>query len=138
MIETGPRLVDVPSHADQRGTLSVIEWPGAIPFTPRRFYYIYAISRDAHRAGHAHVAEQEFILALHGRFRVRTDDGSACRDFVLDRPSLGLLVPPLVWHELDRFSDDAICAVLASREYRDDDYIRDRDQFRALHAARER
>ena len=57
------------------------------------------------------------------------------RQFELDQPALGLLVPALVWHELDRFSEDAICAVLASREYRDDDYIRDRGQFLAARAA---
>ena len=135
MIEAGPRLVAIPSHTDHRGTLSVVEFADTLPFAPRRLYYIYAIAGGAQRAGHAHTVEQEFIVALRGSFRVRCDDGIVDCEFELDRPGLGLLLPALVWHELDRFSDDAICAVLASREYRDDDYIRDRGQFLAARVA---
>jgi len=35
----------------------------------------------------------------------------------------------LVWREMDSFSQGAVCMVLASRPYDEQDYIRDRGLF---------
>jgi len=48
---------------------------------------------------------------------------------VLDRPDLGLHLPPRVWGIQYKYSADAVLLVFASHYYDADDYIRDYDQF---------
>ncbi len=50
----------------------------------------------------------------------------------LDKPSDGLLMPPLTWRELHRFSANAVALVLSSGEYAESEYVRSRDEFDAL------
>ena len=125
----GPRLVELPTFVDERGSVSVIEWEGVLPFQPRRLYYLHHLAHGTRRGGHAHWIDQEVILALSGRFIVATDDGSSRREHLLDQPNIGLHIPSLIWHQLHSFSAGAVCAVLASEPYNEQDYIRDYDRF---------
>jgi hypothetical protein len=127
--EPEPRLIEVPSFTDARGTLAVIEWAGLLPFVPERFYCICGAPQWAKRAGHAHWEESEAIFALSGAFAVLTDDGRTRTEQRLDRPNLVLLIPPGVWHELYDFGPGAVCAVLASHRHNIEDYCRDHNQF---------
>ena len=132
-----PRLITLPSFCDQRGTLAVAEWPGTLPFTPKRFYYLYNLLPDALRGVHAHWKEEEVILALSGSFTVTLDDGCKRTEHRLDRPEIGLHIPSLIWHELHGFSTGAVCAVFASEERCDqEDYCRDYQQFLQARKAR--
>ena len=56
-------------------------------------------------------------------------DGKATRTITLNKPNKGLLIVPGIWRELENFSSGAICLVLASEVYDEDDYIRDYDMF---------
>jgi len=47
----------------------------------------------------------------------------------LNRPDYGLMVVPGIWRELFEFSSGAICLVLASQKYDNEDYIRDYAEF---------
>ena len=69
------------------------------------------------------------IVAASGSFTVTLDDGKVRRSFVLNRPYQGLLVVPGIWRTLDDFSSGAVCLVLASHAYDEDDYIRDYQGF---------
>ena len=57
------------------------------------------------------------------------DDGKVRRRVSLNRPHVGVLVVPGIWRELENFSAGAVCLVLASEKYLEDDYIRDYDEF---------
>lgn len=127
--EPGPRLIEIPSFTDARGTPAVIEWAEHLPFVPERFYCIWGAPQWAKRAGHAHWEESEAIFALSGGFAVLTDDGGTRTEQRLDRPNLVLLIPPGVWHELYDFGPGAMCAVLASCRHNSEDYCRDHNQF---------
>lgn len=129
MQESAPRLIEIPSFTDARGTLSVIEWAGLLPFVPERFYSIRGAPPWAKRAGHAHWEESEAIFALCGGFAVLTDNGRTRTEQRLDRPGLVLLIPPGVWHELYDFGSGAVCAVLSSHRHNIEDYCRDHNQF---------
>jgi hypothetical protein len=50
---------------------------------------------------------------------------------VLDDPATGLLLPPMVWHEMSHFSADCVLLVAASAPYDEGDYIRDYRDFLA-------
>jgi hypothetical protein len=62
------------------------------------------------------------------------DDGMARTPVRLDRPNLALHVPPMLWLDLNEFTEDAVCLVLASDIYTESDYIRDRAEFLSLTA----
>ena len=124
------RLIPIPSFTDERGSLAVVDWPESLPFAPRRFYYIYDAVPGARRAGHAHWQESEVILAVSGGVTVVTDEGAVRVEHRLDRPDLGLLIPPGVWHELHGFAPGTVCAVFASGHYDAEDYCRDYSEFR--------
>jgi hypothetical protein len=62
---------------------------------------------------------------------VRLFDGQRSEEIVLDRPECALHVPPMVWTTQYRYSPEAVLLVLASDVYREEDYIRDFDQYQA-------
>ena len=53
------------------------------------------------------------------------DDGRNKRTVFLNRPFIGLHIPPGIWAAEQDFSSGAICLVLASEKYDEADYIRD-------------
>jgi hypothetical protein len=59
---------------DGRGNLSVIE-KDFLPFKIKRVYYLYDVPSDSFRGGHAHIEQQEFLVALSGSFDVVFDNG---------------------------------------------------------------
>ena len=127
--ERHARLIQIPRFSDNRGTLCVIDWAGMLPFTPDRLYYIYNLAESAERAGHAHLRGEELILPLAGGMSVVVDNGRSREEFRLDRPDTGLYIPAMVWHQLQGFGPGAVCAVLASDRYSEEDYCRDYQQF---------
>jgi dTDP-4-dehydrorhamnose 3,5-epimerase-like enzyme len=126
------RLIELPTRIDPRGALSFAQQADHIPFDVKRLFVIYEVPDGASRGGHAHREQHQFLLVLSGRTTVTIDDGRERRSALLDRPSLALYVPPMLWLELEEFSAGAICMVLASDIYQESDYIRDRAEFLRL------
>lgn len=126
------RLIELPQRADTRGALTFAQQGDHIPFAVKRFFAIYSVTEGAGRGAHAHRAQHQFLVMLAGNAAVTVDDGTTRMQVVLDRPSLALHAPPMLWLELENFSADAICMVLASDVYSESDYIRDRLEFLRL------
>jgi dTDP-4-dehydrorhamnose 3,5-epimerase-like enzyme len=124
------KLIDIPkiSDPDGRGNLSVIE-KTIIPFEIKRVYYLYDVPSDSSRGGHAHIDLQQFLIALSGSFDVVLDDGSQKHTITLNRPNKGLYIPNGIWRELDNFSAGSVCLSLVSDVYKEEDYIREYNQF---------
>jgi len=57
------------------------------------------------------------------------DDGRQKQEFLLNGNDQGLLIEPMVWHEMVDFSADCVLLVLASGLYDEGDYIRDYPSF---------
>ena len=123
------KIIDIPKIEDRRGNLSVIE-KEVIPFVIKRVYYLYDVPSDAYRGGHAHKEQYEFLIALSGSFEVVLDDGFEKQKVMLNKPNKGLLIPTMIWRELENFSSGAVCLVLASDVFDEADYIRDYEQFK--------
>lgn len=126
---TDVRLIEVPKIQDRRGNLSVIEG-ATIPFVSKRVYYLYDVPSGSKRGGHAHKEQQEFLIALSGSFDVILKDGKSSQTVTLNKPNLGLLIVDGIWRELRNFSSGAVCLVLASDEFDEDDYIREYKNFK--------
>ena len=126
------RFVDLPKIMDHRGNLTFVEGGNHIPFDIRRVYYLYDVPGGSVRGSHAHKGLEQLIIAMSGSFDVILDDGGTEKRFSLNRSYYGLYVCPMMWRTLDNFSSGAVCMVLASQRYEEDDYIRDYDEFRRL------
>ena len=114
---------------NRAGNITIVEGQTNIPFGVRRIYYLYDIPGGEDRGGHAHKALHQLIVAASGSFHVLLDDGQNKKIVMLNRPDYGLMVVPGIWRELFEFSSGAICLVLASQKYDQEDYIRQYDQF---------
>ena len=72
---------------------------------------------------------QQILIAISGSFDVVLKDGISTTTITLNKPDKGLLIKNNTWRELENFSSGAVCLVLASTIYDEDDYIRDYDEF---------
>jgi hypothetical protein len=116
-------------HSDRKGNITVVENGKTVPFDVKRTYYLYDVPGGESRGGHAHKALSQLIVAASGSFTVTLDDGKVKRTFLLNRPYQGLYVVPGIWRTLDDFSSGAVCMVLASEGYSEEDYIRNYEEF---------
>lgn len=57
------------------------------------------------------------------------DNGLEKQEVIVSQPNKGLLIPPMVWHEMHDFSNDCILLVIANDYYDESDYIRDYENF---------
>ena len=121
------RWIDMPSHRDDRGTLTVIEGCRDIPFDIRRVYFVHDVVRD--RGGHAHRLTHQVVVALSGSFDLTLADGASSRTFHLNAPTRGVLFGPMLFITMDNFSDDARSVTLASTHYDPSQSIRSWDEY---------
>ncbi|MQP24955.1 WxcM-like domain-containing protein [Flavobacterium sp. LMO8] len=122
------KLLNIPKIEDPRGNLSVIE-NNVIPFEIERVYYLYDVPSGAERGGHSHKEQQEFLVALSGSFDVILNDGNQQKTVTLNKPFQGLLITNGIWRELKNFSSGAVCLVIASDVFSEEDYIREFSEF---------
>lgn len=112
-----------------RGNLTVVENGREIPFEVKRAYWTYDVPSGECRGGHAHKELKQMIVALGGCFTLSLDDGKEKREITLKHPFQAVIINPGIWRELHDFSAGAVCMVLASDIYDEDDYIRDYNEF---------
>lgn len=128
------RLVELPKIVDPRGNLTVAEQMRHVPFDIARVYWTYDIPGGERRGGHAHRTCEEVIIAVSGSFDVELYDGHQRQRFHLNHPYQGLYVGTGVWRTLEDFSSGAVCLVLASELFDEQEYIYDYDEFLQLTA----
>ena len=124
------KLIYLKDLGDERGNLVVIEGEGMdIPFDIKRVFYMYGSDDTVVRGQHAN-RETEFLLVnVGGSSKVRVDNGTESEVIVLDKPGMGLYLPPMLWKDMYDFSPDSILLVLASRHYDGQEYIRDYQEY---------
>ena len=116
-------------HGDDRGMLVALEEFNDIPFEIKRVYYMYDTKKGVHRGFHAHKNLQQILICIHGSCKVLLDNGKEKKIISLEKPYEGLYVSNKMWREMYDFSSDAVLMVLASEIYKEDDYIRNYDEF---------
>jgi hypothetical protein len=121
--------IDLPVVEDRRGNLTFIEGAQHIPFEIRRVYWLYDVPGGESRAGHAHRALEQVLIAVSGSFDVSVSDGVTREVFSLNRSYVGLYIPPFTWREITNFSSGAVCLALASLPFDEADYYREYEEF---------
>ena len=119
----------LPQVEDLRGSLSFGETLRDVPFDVKRYFLVYGVENERIRGEHAHRQLHQFLVCVAGRCHVVTDDGENRHEVVLDSPSKGLHIPPMVWATQYKFTRDAVLMVLASDYYDAKEYIRDYDEY---------
>lgn len=115
---------------DERGNLVVIEGEGVdIPFDIKRVFYIYGSDDTVIRGQHANLRTEFLLVNVKGSSKVRVNNGTESKVILLDRPGMGLYLPPMLWKDMYDFSPDSVLLVLASRHYDSQEYIREYDQY---------
>lgn len=116
-------------HGDDRGQLVALEEYKDIPFEIKRVYYMYDTKEGVRRGFHAHKSLEQILICIHGTCKVLLDNGTEKKVVPLERPYEGLYIANNMWREMYDFSPDAVLMVLASDFYKEEDYIRDYDEF---------
>lgn len=122
------QTIKFPVVEDTRGNLAFIQ-NDILPFVFKRIYYLFDVPNNAFRGGHSHINQDEVLIALSGSFEVTVDDGFQKKSILLNKPNVGLHISTGIWRELQNFSSGAVCLVIASDVFNEDDYIRDYDEF---------
>lgn len=121
----GVTLHELPVFSDIRGSLSVGELERDLPFAPKRYFLVFDVPSREVRGEHAHIECHQFLICVRGSCTVVADNSLVREEFLLDRPNLGIHLPPMIWGIQYRYSEDAVLLVLASHTYEAADYIRD-------------
>jgi hypothetical protein len=122
-------LIHLPQIGDRNGHITAVNNLTEVPFAIKRVFYLYDIPGGDSRGAHSHKKCHQFIVATSGSFEILLDDGKIRRQVMLNRPNLGLHIPPGIWASEINFSSGAICLVLASHVYDESDYIRDYQEY---------
>ena len=122
-------VVELTKIHNPAGNITIFQNGGHQPFNIKRVYYLYDVPGGSERGGHAHKELYQLIVAASGSFDVIIDDGKNKKIIQLNRPYFGLLIVPGLWRELVNFSSGAICLVLASQKYDENDYVREYSDF---------
>lgn len=128
------RFVDFRVRGDDLGWLVALEARRDVPFPVERVYYIFGTQPGVRRGKHAHRKLRQMMVCLAGRCTVVLDDGKVREEIELARNDRGLMIDPMVWHEMYAFSADCVLLVLADAWYDEADYIRDYTAFKAAGA----
>lgn len=122
------QYIKFPVVEDTRGNLAFIQ-NDILPFEFKRIYYLFDVPSNAFRGGHSHIHQEEILIALSGSFEVTVNDGNYKKTFSLNKPNIGLHISTGIWRELENFSSGAICLVISSDVFKEEDYIRDFNEF---------
>lgn len=133
MTHDKPFILDLASIGNRNiGFITIAEFPMNVPFEIKRAYWTYYTPHNVIRGNHAHLDLQQLIIALSGRLEIETTNTLGEKnEFILDDPKKCLYIPPKYWRTI-KFSHSAVLLCLASKEYNEDDYIRDYEEFKKL------
>ena len=129
-------VIELPRIGDRNGSITAVNNSIEIPFEVNRVFYLYDIPGGESRGAHAHKECHQFLIAATGSFEVELFDGTVRRTVSLNRPNIGLHIPPGIWASEVNFSSSSICLVLASHNYQEEDYIRDLESYVSVYGER--
>ncbi|KUO58030.1 MAG: hypothetical protein APF84_18575 [Gracilibacter sp. BRH_c7a] len=126
---TNPLLNLTTRGNSEIGYLSFFESCKDIPFLIKRIYFTYDVPNGNRRGMHAHKKLQQVLWCPYGKIEIMLDDGNNKKIYLLDSPNKGLFVEYGLWREMQWLEKGSVLCVAASEYYKEDDYIRDYDEF---------
>lgn len=125
------KLISIPLIKDDCN-MCVAQSYDQIPFDIKRVYYILKPKKGLSRGLHAHRELKQVLFCIQGSVKMVLDDGQNQEETVLNKPNIGILLEPMIWHEMRQIKEDTIMLVIASDVYKESDYIRNYQTFKKL------
>lgn len=123
------RLINLHYDFADNGDLTVMEGFTDIPFSIARVFVVRGFEGSV-RGEHAHKVCTQFLTCTYGSVEVLCDDGSDIATYVLDKPNIGLLLPPSIWAQQTYLVANSVLTVLCDQPYENQDYIRSYDDYK--------
>jgi len=124
------KILELSLFSDEKyGSLVVAEALRGIPFEIRRVYYIFGVPEKEERGFHSHNKLEQVLICVNGHVTVAVSTIDDEEEVLLDSPTKGLYIGPMVWRVMKNFSTDCVLLVLASDYFDESDYIRDRVSY---------
>lgn len=122
------RIIYFPKYSDDRGILVSVEGNNIIPFDIKRIFYIFNVSPGYFRGGHAHKSCTQVFIAIKGSFILQVDDdlyylNETDNNKNPSSEKIAVIVTPGEFVKLRNFTKDAICLVICSEKFDENDYI---------------
>jgi len=125
----GVKFYNLPYIEDMRGNLSFAEIGQYLPFIPKRYFLVFDVPSKEIRGEHAHKQTHQYMVCVRGSCSVVVDNVKTRQEFLLNSPTQGVYIPPMIWGVQYKYSVDAVLMVLASEVYSAEDYIRNYDDY---------
>jgi hypothetical protein len=121
------KRLKIPTHTDERGSLSVIEIKDFAPWPVKRVYYVTSVKEE--RGGHAVRGEKKIYACIQGEMTARIHDGNSWQEFRLKGPDDAILMEGMCYREFKDFSPGAVLLAVSNMNYEPDKYIYDFEEF---------
>lgn len=122
------KLLKLRQIKDDRGILSVIQ-NSDLPFKIERVFWAGVKDPSIERGNHVHPEEPiQALVCVSGSCDIELDNGYEAARLKLTGDYI-LIIDPMIWHKMYNYSNDCKLLVLASNEYHECDYIRERENF---------
>lgn len=122
-------ITDVHNQVRPMGHLTPIESNEDIPFEIKRVYYMTRVPENTIRGFHSHKNLEQVLICLNGTVEIVISTPYEKEVVLLNDPSKGLYIGPMVWREMQNFSPGSVLLVLASEHYDEADYYRNYDEY---------
>ncbi len=124
------KILEFKELGDERGNLVAIEGGMDIPFEVKRVFYMYGTDDTMVRGQHANRRSQFVLINVSGSSRIKVDDGKGHTEIInMDKPRIGVYLPPMIWKEMYDFSQNSTILCLTDTHYDPEEYIRDYDEY---------
>lgn len=125
------KIVKLPFFSENNGSLIVIQGLEQVPFNIKRIFTVIS-NNDNTRGEHAHQYCTQFLNCPSGIIKVYVDDGENTFTYILDDPSIGLLIPPKIWAKQIYIEKNSLLNVVCDSDFDEEEYIRDYKKFKQL------
>ena len=126
------KLVNLQHFIEDNGYLTVVqEKSGMMPFPMVRIFNVCA-NKDDKRGEHAHKKCSQLLFCPYGKIEVNCFTGDKKESFLLDKPSVGLIIYPMVWAEQYYLKNNTILTVICDQKFDENDYIRNYQKYLSL------
>ena len=124
--------VDVlPSVSDERGNLTILDIPFAVPFPVRRLFFVDGVPPNVVRGQHAHFKCNQYLVCQRGKIRVELTDGKQVLSPILS-PGQAVFIRAGIFASETYIDGNSLLMVLCDRPYESEDYIHTLDEFLRL------
>ncbi len=123
--------LELQAFSGPNGALSLLPMQSMSGFL-QRVFWVTNVPEGTTRGFHAHKTGHQILICLAGSVSAKFDNGTVSEDILLLPGGMAVWMENMVWGEQTFLEKDSILLVLASNEYDEEDYIRDRNEFEAL------